>query len=301
MKHLALFNGIGGFQLAADWVGWQNVAHVEIDPWCNSKVALLFPESECFQNIKEFNGKPFQNQIDIITGGDPCQPHSYAGMGRGEADHRFLWPEMFRVIREVRCPWVINENVAGSITNGVFDRKVDDLENEGYTCRAYVIPAQAVGAFHQRERVWLVAFNPDRLRHHQVPGSEKESTGASSALGAERFEVQRPGQPVDLRINLTDPDLERLEKFDLSTFSNSSGQELSRYFGFGSHAKGNIPRDILESAVVGMLYGLSEGMDYTERNKRLKALGNAIVPQVAYEIMRGIDEIHRDFFFKKDQ
>lgn len=293
MRHLALFNGIGGFQLAAHWAGWKNVAHVEIDPWCNSKVALLFPESECFGNIKEFNGKPFRKRIEIITGGDPCQPHSYAGLGRGKEDHRFLWPSMFRIIREVRCPWVINENVAGSITNGIVDLKVNDLESQGYTCRVYDIPAEAVGAFHQRARVWIVAFNPNSHRRYQDTRSQKTRSGITPSLGEKRFEVQRIGEPVDLRLTLTDPDRERLQKFDLSTLSTAQEERVSRYFGFGSHAYGNIPKDILESGIIRMLDGLPQGMDYTERNKRLKGLGNAIVPQVAYEIMRGIDEIHK--------
>ncbi len=293
MRHLALFNGIGGFQLAAHWVGWQNVAHVEIDPWCNSKVALLFPESECFGNIKEFNGTPFRKRIEIITGGDPCQPHSYAGLGRGQEDHRFLWPEMFRIIREVRCPWVLNENVSGSISNGIVDLKIDALENEGYTCRAYVIPAEAVGSFHQRERVWIVAYNPDLVGDCQVPGAISKSKGAQYALGQEQYQVNQFREPVDLRIGLTDTDSKRLKELNLSPFAVQKEKGISRYFGFGSHAHGNIPKDLLESAIIRMLNGLPPGMDYTERNKRIKALGNAIVPQVAYEIMRGIDQIYK--------
>lgn len=282
MRHLALFNGIGGFQLAAHWAGWQNIAHVEIDSWCNSKVELLFPESRGFENIKDFNGKPFRKKIDIITGGDPCQPHSFAGLGKGQEDERYLWPDMLRIIREVRCPFVINENVAGSISNGIVDLKINDLENEGYTCRAYVIPAEAVGAIHQRERVWVVGYHPK---------FKKENQWTASLSRASPFTKHKFDEPVKLWDCASNTDCIRFEEFYFPTVTTAK-KDLSRFFGSNTHAHGNISRDTLESAVFRMLNGLPKGMDYTERSKRLKALGNAIVPQIAYEIMKGLEKIN---------
>jgi len=101
MNHLALFNGIGGFQLAAQWVGWNNIAHVEIDDFCNKVVAYHFPKSKCHLDIKEFNAKEYAGKIDIISGGFPCQPYSSAGSRKGKEDDRHLWPEMLRTIREI--------------------------------------------------------------------------------------------------------------------------------------------------------------------------------------------------------
>ena len=158
MDHLALFNGIGGFQLAASWMGWNNVAHVEIDQWCNSKVAKHFPESECYLDIKDFNGKEYEGEIDIITGGFPCQPFSVAGKQKGKGDDRHLWPEMLRVIREVRPPWIVGENVPGIIRMEL-DNICLALESEGYEVQPFIIPSASIGAWDKRERVWIIAHN----------------------------------------------------------------------------------------------------------------------------------------------
>lgn len=292
MDHLALFNGIGGFQLAAHWAGWDNIAHVEIDAWCNSKVAMLFPGSKCFTDIKKFNGKGYTGEIDIISGGDPCQPHSVAGLGEGTKDNRYLWPEMWRVIREVRPTWIVNENVSGTLTNGVLDIKIDDLESEGYACQAYCIPAESVGALHIRERVWLVAYCPNNIIKNRVIKSlySKEEEKRIQ----KRNEIQRPCVPVDLWSDSSNATIERRKKVNASTESiiRKETQGLSKFFGFGPDAIGNIPRHVIESSIIRMLNGLPKGLDYTERNKRIKALGNAIVPQVALEIFKCINEIN---------
>jgi DNA (cytosine-5)-methyltransferase 1 len=158
MDHLALFNGIGGFQLAASWMGWNNVAHVEIDEWCNSKVVKHFPNSKCYLDIKDFNGKEYEGRIDIITGGFPCQPFSVAGKQKGKGDDRHLWPEMFRVIREVRPPFILGENVLGIIRMEL-ENICLALEGEGYEVQPFIIPSASIGAWDKRERVWIIAHN----------------------------------------------------------------------------------------------------------------------------------------------
>ncbi len=127
MNHLALFNGIGGFQLAAHWAGWNNVAHCEIDDKCNQVVKKHFPGSICHTDIKQFNAKEYAGTIDIISGGFPCQPFSVAGKQKGADDDRNLWPEMFRIIREVHPAWVVGENVANLTSFREFELTLHDL------------------------------------------------------------------------------------------------------------------------------------------------------------------------------
>lgn len=159
-----LFNGIGGFQLAAAWLGWQNVWHCEIDEWCNRVSKKWFPKSICYEDIKKFDAQEWRGRINLISGGDPCQPNSQAGKRKGKEDDRYLWPEYIRIVDEVQPTWIVNENVAGSVTNGILDQKISDLEALGYSWWPPLsIPASAFGHDHRRERIWLIAHS-DRLR-----------------------------------------------------------------------------------------------------------------------------------------
>ena len=151
---MGLFEGIGGFSLAALWAGWTTPVMVEWNPYCQSVLKKNFPNATIFGDIRHFGGRPYAGQIDIITGGFPCQPYSHAGKRKGNDDDRALWPEMLRVIREVAPEWVVGENVAGllSMDGGrVFAGILADLENEGYSTETYVIPAIGVGAPHRRD------------------------------------------------------------------------------------------------------------------------------------------------------
>ncbi len=165
----SLFSGIcDGFGLAAQWAGMEVAWQVEIEKKAHKYLQKNFPDSERFYDIRdcgEHNRAANRlAPVDIIFGGDPCQPHSVAGKRAGKKDDRYLWPEMLRIIRELRPPWVINENVAHTVHNLVLDQKITDLEAAGYATRAYIIPAVAVGAAHRRDRVWLVAYaNGERL------------------------------------------------------------------------------------------------------------------------------------------
>lgn len=185
IRHASLFSGIGAPELAALWLGWQNVFHCEINEFCNTILNYWFPNSINYENIKTTNFSQWQGKIDILTGGFPCQPFSSAGQRLGADDDRYLWPEMLRVIRQIQPTFVIGENVAGILsmvqpseevkvesTTSLFDENDDiykkeqqfvvetvcsDLEREGYSVQPFVIPACAVGAPHQRDRVWFVA------------------------------------------------------------------------------------------------------------------------------------------------
>lgn len=291
MNHGSLFNGIGGFQLAAHWMGWENIFSCEIDEWCSEQTKIIFPKCIQHGDIKQTDFTIYRGRVDVLSGGDPCQPHSIAGLGKGKADDRFLWPEYYRAIREIQPTWVVNENVGGSVANGVLDIKIDDLEGAGYSCQAFDIPAESVGALHKRSRIWLVAYYANSTSNNRVAGeiySEKKEAAIS-----EWDSLQFPCEPVNLWTHNSDTDTERFKKFNTPALTEIFKEGLSRYFGFGAHAHGNIRRDEIKSGIIRMLNGLPKGMDYTERNKRIKSLGNAIVPQIAYEIFRGIELIQK--------
>lgn len=278
-----LFSGIGGFELAAIWAGIRPVWSNEIDPFCCDRLRENFTHQIIERDVKEIKENELE-YVDIICGGDPCQPSSVAGLGKGTDDDRYLWPEMFRIIQAVRPIAVLNENVDGTIANGILDLKIDDLESEGYTCQSYIIPAEAVGAAHRRNRVWLVAYNSDRIG---APGASLDVCGKKNQERVQEWNcLQYIGEPVNLWPFNSYSDLERLqEQYDASE-SAVFQEGLSRYFGFGPAPHGHISMDIAQSGVVRMLNGLPEGMDYPERNKRLATMGNAIAPQVAYEFFR---------------
>lgn len=256
----------------------------------NGAIRLLkknFPSSINIGDVRTADFTVFRDKINRISGGDPCQPHSVAGLGKGTEDDRFLWPEMFRGIRDIFPATVVNENVVGSVANGVLDLKIDDLESLGYSCQPYNIPAAAVGALHQRERIWLVAYHSDRdaeLRKSRIIQQQNEKEKLQ-----EWEQIPFSWEPVDLWIDDTNPDIKRFQKQHATTFTGICEEGLGRYFGFGTHPHGNIPRNIIESGIIRMLNGLPEGMDYADRNKRIKALGNAIAWPVAYELFRSID------------
>jgi DNA (cytosine-5)-methyltransferase 1 len=162
MTHGSLFSGIGGFDLASQWMGWDNIFHCEWNEFGQRVLKHHFPKSISYGDITTTDFTIHRGQIDILTGGFPCQPYSQAGKRLGKEDDRHLWPEMLRAIREIQPRWVVGENVLGLVNwNGglVFDEVQADLENEGYVVQPYVLPACAVNAPHRRDRVWFVAYS----------------------------------------------------------------------------------------------------------------------------------------------
>jgi DNA (cytosine-5)-methyltransferase 1 len=170
MTHGSLFSGIGGFDLAAQWMGWDNIFHCEINPFGQRVLHHYWPNAIQYTDITKTDFKPHANTIDILTGGFPCQPYSAAGQRKGKDDERHLWPQMCRAIAEIAPRFVVGENVRG-ITNWnegmVFDEVCTDLENLGYQVAPFLIPASGVNAPHKRERIWFVAYAKSGGRRKQ--------------------------------------------------------------------------------------------------------------------------------------
>lgn len=180
MRLLDLFSGIGGFSLAARWVGWQTVAFVEKEPFCQDVLRKNFGDIPIYNDITTFSGKPFRGHVDIISGGFPCQPFSVAGSRKGDEDERHLFPEMLRVISKVKPRWVVAENVRGllSISNGrVYSEVIASLERIGYEVVTFCIPASAVESPHRRDRLWIVAHAKDDTANTQLSASDASHIG----------------------------------------------------------------------------------------------------------------------------
>jgi len=158
MKAISLCSGMDGFSYAASLLGIEVTAHVEIDPVFDEHYKRHWPHAKRFYDLRTVTGEEL-GPAHIIYGGEPCQGNSIAGQRKGQSDDRYLWPDYWRICKSVRPNWIINENVVGSVSNMVLDTKIADMESEGYTCRAFNIPAAAVGAYHERQRIWLVAYS----------------------------------------------------------------------------------------------------------------------------------------------
>ena len=184
MTHASLFSGIGGAEIAATWMGWQNLFHCEIQEFPRRVLEYWYPNSISYEDITKTDFTPWRGKIDILTGGFPCQAFSVAGLRKGAEDDRYLWPEMLRAIREIQPRWVVGENVTGLLsmvqpgeevevgsTGDIFeenyiyrteqrftiDEICEGLECAGYEVQPFVIPACAVGTPHRRDRVWIIA------------------------------------------------------------------------------------------------------------------------------------------------
>ena len=220
MTHASLFSGIGAAELAATWMGWQNLFHCEIQEFPRRVLEYWYPNSTSYEDITKTDFTPWRGRIDVLTGGFPCQPFSCAGQRKGAGDDRYLWPEMLRAIREIQPSWVVGENVAGLLSmvqpgqeadmggagylfeeNHIYrkeqrftlDEICEGLERAGYAVQPFVVPACAVGAPHRRDRVWIAAHRNDagleeggQKRHHGVL-----SAGAAADTDRDR---QRHGQ-----------------------------------------------------------------------------------------------------------
>jgi len=157
MDAISLCSGMDGFGYAASLLGIDVKAHVELDPVFDEHYKRHWPKALRFYDLKTVDPDEIP-PADIIFGGEPCQGNSVAGQRKGKEDDRYLWPDYLRICKGKRPRWIINENVVGSISNLVLDAKIADLENEGYTCQAYNIPAVSIGALNERQRIWLVAY-----------------------------------------------------------------------------------------------------------------------------------------------
>lgn len=294
MKALSLFSGIGGIDLAAEWAGIETVAMCEREPFCQKVLKKHWPHVPIYDDVCTLTKERLEadgiGTIDLIHGGYPCQPFSIAGKREGANDDRHLWPEVFRLLQEIRPNWFVGENVAGHVTMGL-DDVLSDLENISYTSQPFIIPAAAIGAPQRRERVFIVAHSNDR----QCEFENKE-------VQAGRTPAQHGSEDV------ANTYCERREELDITTSSNELGQHTRRTF------KARSTRE-LESILDRMLDGVSSRLDghkwpagmgqeqYTwepprvvaykgeNRNNRIAALGNAVNPYQIYPILAAIKQI----------
>lgn len=210
MQHISLFSGIGGFDLASEWMGWTNVASCEINPFGRKVLDYYWPNAYHHDDIHTLTKELLieksnwnEQEPTILTGGFPCQPYSTAGKRLGKEDERHLWPEMLRVIRFVRPRWIVGENVRGIISwsDGlVFDEVQADLEAEGYEVWPYILPACGVNAPHRRDRVWFVAHSNERNDGR----STREDEGKSGEERVqERNEVRQSVESSEVQRNAT--------------------------------------------------------------------------------------------------
>jgi len=306
MKVLDLFSGIGGFSHGLDKVGFKTVAFCEMDKYCKLVLQKHWKGVKIYNDVKELKGEEIIKEhgtIDIVVGGFPCQPFSIAGARKGTDDNRHLWPEMFRIIKELKPRWVIGENVRNiiSIQNGmVFENVCTDLEGEGYEVRAFNIPAAGVGAPHKRERVWIVANSRCTLRQ----GSELERENANEGGQENANQHQRSSGTPEHNVANTNTRLSEQSNQEVQArgntlnsscedVANTNGERQQEQCGTESVQKeGNEPQRSSSQArhtgwesepdVGRVAHGLSG------RVHRLKALGNSIVPKIAEEIGRAI-------------
>ena len=295
--HASLFSGFGAADLAAEWMGWRNAFWCEIDPFPRRVLQYWFPNQIGYEDITKTDFTRWRGRIDVLTGGFPCQPFSVAGRRKGADDDRYLWPEMLRAIREIRPSWVVGENVAGILTMVQPGREVEvehqasmfeaggketvsvreyvvetvcrDLEREGYSVQPAVVPACAVGAPHRRDRVFFIAHRADAGAETVQCGREDGVSAVGNAAdtqsaGSERECEQRPWK--------AQPD-----RRDCETIQ-------SRWSKFPTQSpvcRGNdgLPFDVERLAVSFAKW----------RAGAIKGYGNAIVPQVMYEIFKAIE------------
>ena len=296
MNHLGLFEGIGGFSLAARWMGWRTLAWCEWNEFGQKVLRHHFPEAEGFGDITKTDFTKYANRIDILTGGFPCQPYSLAGKRKGKEDERHLFPEMLRAIREIQPRWVVGENVGGLINwNGgmVFDEVQADLEAAGYEVWPYVLPACAVNAPHRRDRVWFIAHNSEGGEYAQRNFEQMGGDAANSTSKGGRGELQqRQGQREFGRCD------------SIGSFTNTisiRGNENERRANGKSNeydktcAPGTWQDFPTQSPICSGDDGLStrlDGITFPKwRNESIKAAGNAIVPQVALQIFKTIQQM----------
>jgi DNA (cytosine-5)-methyltransferase 1 len=246
MKHGSLFSGIGGFDLAAEWMGWENVFHCEWMEFPRKVLEYHFPNADSHIDICKTDFKKYANKIDILTGGFPCQPFSTAGQKKGANDERYLWGEMLRSIQEIKPKYVIAENVFGivNIDGGlVFNQVCVDLETEGYEVQPFIIGAASKNAPHRRYRCWFVGIstNSNGIRLEGI----KSKTQREHSIDGNTWDIFPTQSPV------------------------CSGDD-------------GIPNEL-------------DGIAFSKwRAESIKGYGNAIVPQIAYQLFEIIQELNEN-------
>jgi len=284
LTHGSLFSGIGGFDLAAEWAGWENIFHCEWNPFGQKVLAHHFPNSKSYNDITKTDFSVHSGQIDVLTGGFPCQPYSQAGKRLGKADERHLFPEMLRTIKEIKPRWVIGENVRGLVSWNeglVFNEVYADLEIEGYEVQSFLIPAASVNAPHQRYRIWFIAYSNDKGRYSEFGNFSKENGEISQRNEDAKFSDTNVKH--DATNSMSFGQEQTLENGKMERERLGQSNERNFWDSFPS-----------QSPLCGGDDGLPKELDNITfskwRTESVKAYGNAIVPQVAYQIFNAINE-----------
>lgn len=302
MTHGSLFSGIGGFDLAAEQVGWTNLFHCEWNSFSRRVLDYHFPNSESYEDIKARDFRKWRGKVDVLSGGFPCQPFSTAGRRKGSTDDRYLWPEMLRAIDEIRPTWVVGENVAGLLSMvhpsekakmessqnlfgesyEVYEQReryilyeiITALEERGYSVQSFIIPAVSVGAPHRRDRVWIVAYSND-TRVESTRREGQNEANVSNVVTNSNGSICKGGcngQQKERESNRCNSDYLQARK--------------------APRGWSNFPS---QSPVCGGDDGIPRELDSITfprwRTESVKAYGNAIVPEVARRIFECIDQL----------
>lgn len=350
MKHLSLFSGIGGIDLAAEWAGFESAIMVERDPYCQQVLKKNFPTTQIFNDVTTFNGLELRGEIDLISAGFPCQPHSLAGKRKASLDERDLWGEVVRIVGEVQPRWFLGENVRGLLSSEhgrFFGRVVNDLAEMGYRVGWACYGAKDVGAVHRRERIFIFAYsdcgggNPKgnnrerrlfcsnsshskedrRERNRVVCGNYADGACKTNASDSDCIELNvgqtrqslphREEQKQSNRsyikhdasdskhVRLQDIQEEGLERQDNQErkerrAEQSSGGGLREYecIWGGDWRKWAVNPILYETRSEPRIRGKNDGIPH--RVDRLRALGNAVVPQQIYPILEEMARFDRE-------
>jgi DNA (cytosine-5)-methyltransferase 1 len=298
---LDLFSGIGGFSLGLESAGpFRTIAFCEREPFCQAVLRKHWPDVPIFDDVRTIPTDGL-GRVDLIAGGWPCQPWSQAGQQRGAEDDRDLWPEVARLVGELRPRWLVGENVRGFVNQPMgLERSLSDLESLGYQAVAFIIPACAVDAPHRRDRVWIIAHaniegEPDgtvnaRARRRKLVGDTKgerhkrrsdvEREGAASQQVKQSSVWREPSGSSEI---VADADSERSQRVGANSNAKRREKSTQRPAGLfdGTAAAQRWP---IEPDVGRVAHGVPRRVD------RLKALGNAVVPSVVAQIGRAILE-----------
>lgn len=285
----------GGFDLAAQWMGWKNVFQVEWDLYCQEVLKKNFKQSQRYGNIDEFDGKKYRGTINVLSGGPPCQPASNAGKRKGEKDDRWKWPEAIRVFGEIMPDIGVFENPDDLLTldNGrAFERICLSLEDFGYTVETYGIPAACVGAWHERDRIWIIAYANHLYDSRGLDTGTRRAKAKGDKISDERKRETSHRQRIRFEPLAGAPFVTNTDPSGLPFTTCSKLKSL--YQTYGAFAGSSLNRRITETGAywktepgVGrMVHGIPNRVD------RIKALGNAVVPQVVFEIFKTIQSMY---------
>ena len=365
-NHASIFSGIGGAELAAQWMRWKNVFHCEIQEFQRKVLEYWFPDSISYEDITKTDFSEWRGKVDILTAGFPCQPYSVAGKRLGAEDDRALWPEMLRAIREIQPTWVVGENVTGILsmvqpgkeikvghTDDLFDENFiyrtgqqftidvicEDIERAGYSVQPLVIPACAVGAPHKRDRVWIVANRTDARAESVQQGGQDGvcRPNVASDTNGNRQRQRENKQIIEQKCSRPANTCNDVKNGPIANAQFSGGEEMVNdvqsevadgtwtdgdgLLGTSSNAKSTgstgqllgqqtqiqsdrqdrriCKPDFADFPTQSPVCSRDDGLPFDVadltipfpqwRSKSIEALGNAWVPQVAYEIFKAIE------------